>query len=194
MPLYQDEQKIATADFGQGRSLKITLKASAFSVEIAKRFHALQLQIESIQKQIGYLRERQNAEGITIEEFDRLAAQIQDWDNKPDQYDNIVRFIYAVADSWDNYQNKAAEERGEPLPITIEQIKLIDPTRLGPVFDAIGRALGIVADDEKKIPKTSSENLPEPSTQVERANTDSQTGTSNSATSLPLPNDSASVS
>lgn len=148
MPIYQDDNsKICVTDFGNGRMLEIRLKDSFGSVESARHFIALSKKANAAERSIAKLEAKQN-EGVPLEEFNKLQAQIEEWRVVPDNLTILVDFIYAAGTGWDNYPNREAEQRGEELPFTKENIGNIHIKRLNKIAGNLLAMMGLTEEDE----------------------------------------------
>jgi hypothetical protein len=158
MPLYQqDEQDLLTVEFPDGNSLTLILRPDGVTVESSRIMARKQKYAEYAATQIQKREEKlAKADELSAEEFDKLTAELKQWQERPDNADFMIDFVFQAASGWkDYYPNREAEQKQELLPYTRENVAKIYITRLGKIVEALNKRFGWSEEEEKKAENSS---------------------------------------
>lgn len=150
MSLYQQEEDARlTVDFGGGRSLTLKMRGTDLDIGTVRRLGAAAKQSEMITERLKRLQERGKGGDLKGTEFDSVMDEVAKLNARGDQITMMVDFVFAAASGWlDNYFDRKAEERGEVLPFTRENIEKMGIGGLSKVVERLNGFFGFEVEPD----------------------------------------------
>lgn len=139
MPFYQqDEDARMTVDFGGGRSITFKMRGTDLDVESVRRLSAQSQQGQIISSRFEVLEARLKSPELKSNEFESTLDEIDKLRKRGDGVTMMVDYIHSAVSGWvDYYTDRKAEERGEVVPYSKENIAKMGIAALGKVVTAL---------------------------------------------------------
>lgn len=182
MGMYATSANELTVDFGAGRTVTFRMHADV-GVDLVRWLRNQVNRIQIANKRADKIEKAATDLSVDAsdEQFEKLTSEAELARNRADEVAMCVEYIKRASNGWtDFYEDKAAEDRGELLPFTEENIPRLGLMNLTKVINEFNRHYGLTAGEETPG-EAKGGGLPAPSPQMDKEAGAFQIGTSNSA-------------